>query len=185
MPAKKTAKKKPQSKPKDEVAGPPPPAKEPIWREFTDQEETKRHPGRPKAQYDLNVVAACGRFKATQETMAEIFGVSRKTINIEMQNPEGAFCYTYKSAHSNARMTLSEAQWAKAMEGDNTMLIWMGKQHLDQKDKSETTGDNTHSVDSQFYQLIQNFALNIGEKKPQIPRQINADHRHQPAHCGS
>jgi hypothetical protein len=45
--------------------------------------------------------------------------------------------------------------------------------------KGEGDGKKEHVLESQFqfYQLIQNFALNIGEKKPQIPRQINADWR--------
>jgi hypothetical protein len=34
---------------------------------------------------------------------------------------------------------LRAKQFATAMEGDKTMQIWLGKQYLDQKDKTDTT----------------------------------------------
>ena len=35
---------------------------------------------------------------------------------------------------------MSRVQFAKALAGNPTMLIWMGKQYLDQTDKKEITG---------------------------------------------
>jgi hypothetical protein len=37
---------------------------------------------------------------------------------------------------------LRAKQFQVAMEGDKTMLVWLGKQHLGQKDKSDVTSDD-------------------------------------------
>jgi len=38
------------------------------------------------------------------------------------------------------KASLRRMQWKAAQKGNPTMLIWLGKQILDQKDKSEVTG---------------------------------------------
>jgi hypothetical protein len=134
--------------------------------------EKKREVGRPKTFYDLEDVKLLGQFRATHETMAEHFNVSVRTIDREMANSEGEFCQVYKNARATLKMKLSEAQVNKALKGNVPMLIWLGKQHLDQKDKTENTGDRTHHVDSQFITMIQNLALHTGEKPPQVIKQI-------------
>lgn len=99
--------------------------------------------GRPTALEDINFeqVALMGRFRATHETMAEYFDVCVRTIERYMADEEGKFCRAYKKAFSNSKMRLSEAQMKSALEGNATMLIWMGKQHLNQSDKQEIKQD--------------------------------------------
>ena len=97
--------------------------------------------GRPRSigknKFDLDAVKLFGQFRATHETMAEYFGCSVRTIEREMSNEDSKYCRAYKKARSNLKMKLSEAQVHEALNGNATMLVWLGKQHLGQKDKQE------------------------------------------------
>lgn len=100
----------------------------------------KKHPqGRPKASenwseerfYDF------GAFRATHETMAEILGVSTRTIEREMANDESPFCRAYKKGLGELKDRISQAQVREALKGNPTLLVWLGKQYLGQKDKQD------------------------------------------------
>mgnify|MGYP001564338475 CR=1 FL=1 len=45
-----------------------------------------------------------------------------------------------------ARAALRRRQWTEAMNGQPTMLIWLGKQYLDQKDKTIESVDENDLV---------------------------------------
>jgi len=93
--------------------------------------------GRPKTILDPQKAEIFGRFRATYETMADYFQCSEQTIRRTMQDEDSEFCKAYKTAIANTKMALSEMQLKKAMEGNVTMLIWLGKQYLGQSDKTE------------------------------------------------
>lgn len=90
--------------------------------------------GRPPFEFDEKQVYIFGMYSATQETMAEYYGVSIDTIRRRMQDENSEFCRAYKKGAGLGLMKLREAQMAKALAGDSTMLIWLGKQLLGQKD---------------------------------------------------
>lgn len=98
--------------------------------------------GRPKTEYDMVAVRIMGKFKATYATMADYFNVCERTIEREMAVEDGEFCRVYKKGNADLKLKLSEAQVKLAMGGNVTMQIWLGKQLLNQRDKSEI--DNTH-----------------------------------------
>lgn len=102
-------------------------------------EEKENVLGRPKSldSVDFEQVKLFGKFRATHETMAEHFGVSVRTIERYMKDEEEEFCRVYKKAFSECKMSLAEAQVRSALDGNATLLIWLGKQHLGQVDKSE------------------------------------------------
>ena len=95
--------------------------------------------GRPKVleDIDLEKVELFGRFKATHETMADYFEVSVRTVERYMADDESNFCRVYKRGMAKFKLRLSEAQVQSACAGNATMLVWLGKQYLDQKDKQE------------------------------------------------
>ena len=101
--------------------------------------------GRPKKELDIdmNQVVVFGRMKATYETMADFLEVSKRTIERYMVDEESEFCRSYKKGLADCKLKLSEAQMQLALNGNATMLVWLGKQHLGQKDKQEI--DNTHN----------------------------------------
>ena len=103
--------------------------------------ERRDKDGRPRADetIDMKQVAIFGRFRATHETMADFFGISTRTIERYMAEVDGKFCRHYKKGMSKLKMKLSEAQIEAACNGNATMLVWLGKQYLDQKDKQEVS----------------------------------------------
>ena len=93
--------------------------------------------GRPKIQLDISKAEIFGQFRATYDTIADYFGCSYDTVRRTMQDETSEFCKAYKKGYANTKMRLSEIQVKKALEGNITMLIWLGKQHLGQSDKTE------------------------------------------------
>jgi hypothetical protein len=83
-----------------------------------------------------------GQVAATQKEMAYYFQTHLSTIEKYMSEKDpdnlSEFLRVYKSAESNTKISLRRDQIEKAKSGDNTMLIWMGKQLLDQKEKNES-----------------------------------------------
>ena len=98
-----------------------------------------KHPGgRPKKlTFDDALIQQAkifGYFKATFETMAEFLNCHIDTIRDAMRNNE-MFSNAYKNGMASMKMKLSEAQIKTAIEDRNpTMLVWLGKQYLGQKD---------------------------------------------------
>ena len=85
----------------------------------------------------MEQVKLFGRFRATYKTMADFMGISERTIKRYMEDENSKFCHHYNKGFSTMKMSLSEAQVNSALNGNSALLIWLGKQHLDQKDKQE------------------------------------------------
>lgn len=88
--------------------------------------------GRPKKVIDYELVEKLAHIHCTQEEIAEVLGVSVKTLQ---RNKE--FCRIYKKGISSGKMSLRRQQWKAAERGNTTMLIWLGKQYLEQKDDAD------------------------------------------------
>lgn len=113
--------------------------------------------GRPPIEFDLTKVEMCGYFKATYETMAGFLNCTEPTIRDRMRDEDGEFFKAYKKGFSQMKMKLSEAQLHAAIKNHNaTMLIWLGKQYLDQKDIPDNENNTTAAV------------INIDEPDPQV-----------------
>ncbi len=116
-----------------------------------------RHPGgRPKivwSEKDKQLFKSlCSQFN-TEEDICSIMGVNSDTLvrlindhlyeEITGHKRRGtakkvSFSDAFKKFSANGRMSLRREQFRKAMSGDRTMLIWLGKQHLDQRDEPTT-----------------------------------------------
>lgn len=85
--------------------------------------------GRPKIKIDPEKVLTLARLKMNMSEIARFFecdeGVIRKRFGQQISR-----------AHVERKAKLFERQWAKAMDGDSTMLIWLGKQE-GQTDRSQ------------------------------------------------
>jgi len=86
-------------------------------------------------------VEAFGKLHATHVEMAAILGCGLATIEALMRiGPDGEeseFSRLYRQNQMGMRQSLRRRQIAKALEGDNTMMIWLGKNMLGQVDKLE------------------------------------------------
>ena len=97
--------------------------------------KAKKTTGRPRIELDPKQAKIFGYFRATYDTMAEQLGCHVDTIRAAMQDDKSEFSKAYKKGFSGMKMKLSEAQVKTAIEDRNpTLLVWLGKQYLDQKD---------------------------------------------------
>lgn len=99
--------------------------------------EVVKHPGgRPKIKIDYEAVQKLSSIMCTQEEIAAFLGVSTKTLQRDAE-----FCRIYKNGLEIGRMSLRRSQMKKALAGDSTMLIWLGKQMLGQRDNIHNSVD--------------------------------------------
>lgn len=88
--------------------------------------------GRPKKIIDYELVKSLAEIQCTQAEIAAVLKLSVDTLS-----RDETFCGIYKTAMNNGKMCLRRLQWKRAMEGCDTMLIWLGKQYLGQFDKQQ------------------------------------------------
>jgi hypothetical protein len=86
--------------------------------------------GRPELLIDAKVVAGMAYVGATTLEIAEFVGCSPDVL-------ERRFADVLRKKRSSMRLRLRRAQIRMAMEGNVTMLIWLGKQYLGQSDRPE------------------------------------------------
>jgi len=103
----------------------------------------KNKGGRPFKDIDDRIVYGMAVVGASNTEIAQVCGVSDVAILKR-------FGEILDVARANLKRKLRRAQLAKAMEGNPTMLIWLGKQMLGQKDRTDVTSDDKplpHAVD--------------------------------------
>jgi hypothetical protein len=104
--------------------------------------EQEKHPGgRPKKIIDYEVVNKLASIMCTQEEIASVLEISARTLQRDEE-----FCRVYKNALDAGKMSLRRAQMKKALAGDTSMLIWLGKQILGQKDHIKEEVDVTQPI---------------------------------------
>ncbi len=99
------------------------------------------------------------RIQCTQEEICGIYGVTDKTLNEALKRRgEPGFSEFYKKHQDEGRASLRRAQWKAAQDGNPTMLVWLGKQMLGQRDKVDV--DNTSSDGSMTPQVVERVIVN-------------------------
>lgn len=86
--------------------------------------------GRKKIQIDYEKAEKLAQILCTQSEIASVLGVS---IDLLEHDPE--FIRIHKKGLETGRASIRRMQYAAASTGNPTMLIWLGKQHLGQRDK--------------------------------------------------
>lgn len=83
----------------------------------------------------LKDIEQLGQLQCTYDEVAAFFSVDVRTVKRWMQKPPIREAFT--KGQSKGRMSLRRAQFQAALAGDRTMLVWLGKQLLGQKDVVE------------------------------------------------
>lgn len=79
---------------------------------------------------------------ASQEYCCEKLGVNTDTLTKKIKEKHGMSFSEYKAKRQEPmRINLMKKQYDVAMAGNVSMLIWLGKQYLNQSDKQETVHD--------------------------------------------
>lgn len=99
--------------------------------------------GRPAKEFDLAEVEKLGMLGATAAEMAAWFNVGLRTIERRMGAKEGEFRRSYDRGFGRLKISLRRQQIEAAKGGNVAMLIWLGKQLLEQADKREVREEAT------------------------------------------
>lgn len=99
-------------------------------------------PGRPRKEIDAKLVEQLASIQCTDEEIAAICGVSHDTL-LRRKNDDPVFLEAIEQGRAKGRVSLRRMQWKAATTGNPTMLIWLGKQLLGQRDKIEQDTDDT------------------------------------------
>ena len=90
---------------------------------------------RPLKKIDPEAIKKLAQLHCTFDEIAEFSGVSTKTL-------QRNYVHLIKKGREMGKISLRRAQFEKALGGNVVMQIWLGKQHLDQRDKIEQTTYN-------------------------------------------
>ena len=92
----------------------------------------KKKVGRPKKELDTKLIERLSSIFCTNEEIDSVVECHADTL-------ADNFSEYLKKGRSRGKMSLRRMQWEKAQTGNTTMLIWLGKQMLGQKDRLETS----------------------------------------------
>jgi DNA-binding CsgD family transcriptional regulator len=91
---------------------------------------------RPKAKIDERQVEKLASFGCTNTEIADVFGVDDSTIGKR-------FSKILAKGRGSLKQRLRKKQISVAMGGSAALLIWLGKQYLEQSDKQQISGDQS------------------------------------------
>ena len=94
--------------------------------------------GRPRLEIDFGQLEELCKIQCTKRECAAVLGVSEDTLDRRVREETGEGFAAFHRKHIEfGQASLRRAQFAKAIKGHPTMLIWLGKQYLGQRDKHE------------------------------------------------
>jgi hypothetical protein len=107
---------------------------------------------RPFKKLDLGLVESLAEIHCTIPEIAHILGVSTDTLHRRAQK-------SIDRGKARGKESLRRLQWKAAQKGNATILIWLGKNVLGQRDRFE---DESHA--SKGIPMLK-YALTDSEKK--------------------
>lgn len=105
------------------------------------------------AAIDDEQIAMLASFGCTNIEIAEMARISLRTLNRR-------YIDVITNGRNKLAMSLRRKQYEMAMNGNVTMLIWLGKQYLGQTDKLNTEMTNNTTT---------NIVVDLGEDLPHAP----------------
>ena len=90
---------------------------------------------RPIKKVDTQAIQKLAQMHCTYDEIAEFLEVSTKTL-------QRNYVHLIKKGREMGKISLRRAQFEKALVVNGARQRWVGKQHLDQKDKIEQTSYN-------------------------------------------
>lgn len=108
-----------------------------MARKANPKRQIARRRGRPWAltanEWTLQTIAGLGKVVATTKECAAVLNVAEHTfIDFMATHPEARAAYD--NAKGDRLVSLRRRQFKAADEGNATLLVWLGKQHLGQRD---------------------------------------------------
>ena len=125
--------------------------------------------GRPKLDIDQEQLEKLMGIHCTEEEIAGWFECSVDTIERRCVEYFGeTFAEAYKKFSGRGKCSLRRAQWTAAQNGSITMMIWLGKQMLGQKDMqlvqdTFNAAQVTHGVNGEYQANARELHDRLGE----------------------
>lgn len=113
--------------------------------------------GRPPAKIDSAQVEALARIGANNIEIAEFFGVNESTIRRR-------FAEFLTKGRTAGKIRLRNLQWKSAEAGNVAMLIFLGKNLLNQSDKMTTEVSGKDGKPIEVGNIDKKQALNMAEE---------------------
>ena len=95
--------------------------------------------GRPKAEIDYALVEKLAHIQCTQDEISKIIGITTRTLQ-----KDDEFLRIYNKGMDEGKMSLRRLQWKAAEKGNTTMLVWLGKQYLSQREPRQDISVDTN-----------------------------------------
>jgi hypothetical protein len=106
------------------------------------KEKQPKKVGRPKAILNWKKIAEYIQAGCSTVEISAKFGVDVTTLHDRCVEDNGKNYSLFSQENkSKGDVLLRKIQFDKAIKGDNTMIIWLGKNRLGQRDKPEETPD--------------------------------------------
>ncbi len=130
---------------------------------------------KPKLEHSeqlLEQIRALGKIQATVEEAASVLRVSLRTLQNFFTMHEDAKL-AHEEGKSEGRASLRRAQFTLAVNGNPTMLIWLGKNMLDQREPVQKTeigkpGDFDQLNDQELAHIIAEQTRELAEADPEF-----------------
>ena len=111
--------------------------------------------GRPTKEFDKETFESLCEIQCTQSEICNVLRTTDKTLSRWCEDTyHMSYSEAYKRFSEDGKKSLRRLQFESARKGNVTMQIWLGKQYLGQRDKTEVT-ENVAStkLDSLLEQL--------------------------------
>ena len=96
---------------------------------------------RKRIEVDPEQVRALARLGCTWDEIAGVLKIARGTFTVRMK--EKKYRDAYDQGVAEGDVSLRRAQYDSAMKGKTGMLVWLGKNRLNQTDRVETKNETT------------------------------------------
>ena len=121
--------------------------------------------GRPKIELDFKLLENLCAIQCTESEIEAVMEVSVDTIDRRLMEVYGiGFADYSRQKKGKGKMSLRRRQIQAALAGDKTLLIWLGKQYLDQADQHVVKGNLTHTLyDGKSTEELEKEAGKLGD----------------------
>jgi len=111
----------------------------------TAAKKAKRLVGRPRLEFDLKQIEQLAAIQCTDGEIAAVLACSRQTI-LNRKDDDPDFLAAIKRGRESGKASLRRLQWRAANAGNTTMLVWLGKQYLEQRDRQQVAHSSEGGV---------------------------------------
>lgn len=125
--------------------------------------------GRPRKEIDYDQLEKLCQLQCTLLEIAYFFGCSDDTIeNRVKERFDMTFSEYYKKYSAHGKISLRRFQFEAAKKGNTSMLIWLGKQHLEQREpKSEQLIEirDEDNIAREYAAQLKNLGVNLQDER--------------------